>query len=62
MRQKTGGGRKGTGGGPILLTPGASSRTGSSAATQETSTGDAYYNNPNVSRKQLLIFPRFIAK
>ena len=47
MRQKSGGGRK-SGGGPILISAGA--RPGGKEAVLESSiTGDAYYNNPNVS-------------
>ena len=52
MRSGKGGGRKG-GGGPILIS--AVQRTGGSTATQEASAGDAYYNNPNVSRVYCLL-------
>ena len=52
MRQKSGGGRK-SGGGPILISAG--NRQGSKDGNfLESITGDAYYNNPNVSQRRLL--------
>lgn len=46
MKQKSGGGRK-SGGGPILISK--DNRAGGKESLLESSPGDAYYNNPNVS-------------
>jgi len=46
MKQKSGGGRK-SGGGPILISK--DNRPGGKESILESSAGDAYYNNPNVS-------------
>lgn len=46
MKQKSGGGRK-SGGGPILISK--DNRVGGKESLLESSAGDAYYNNPNVS-------------